>query len=258
MSKYRVIEISKHQLQDLVRQAPELIEPGLKYVDHQTYTTRGPIDLIFVDSGHAMVIAELTVVEDDSMLIQVIDYYDYVLNNLTGFARAYEQHTIDTKQQPRLLLLAPNFSVNLLNRIKWIDIPISLFEYQCIELSDSKGSMLPVFKEVHAPDFPGAQKVYTLEDRFNYITDSKIRELARNYVAEFQTWDSQRVTIEPTKSRISIKKSGRVVSYIRPRRKYFFISINEADGNWHSYLIKSESDLGRIKSLVRESFIRMG
>ena len=52
-------------------------------------------------------------VEDDSMLVQGIDYYDYITRNLEGLARAYKSKniSIDPTQKPRLFLIAPSFSV---------------------------------------------------------------------------------------------------------------------------------------------------
>lgn len=254
MKKYRIVEVSEQQLEDLVRQAPEHIEPGLRFVDHQIFASRGPLDVLFVDSGRALVVAELKVVEEDGMLVQGIDYYDYVLRNLEGFARAYSQHKIDPKQQPRLFLIAPSFSVTLLNRIKWIDIPISLFSYQCIEFDESKGEIVSVFKETSAPEVQATPEVYSLEDRFNYITDTKIRTLARSLVSEIQAWDTQRVLVEPTKYDISIKVSGRVFAYIGPRRKHFMVYTNDPEGKWTGYPMNSEADLKLVKSLIQENF----
>lgn len=210
--------------------------------------------MLFVDSGHALVVAELKVIEDDGMLVQGIDYYDYVFRNLEGFARAYSRHNIDPKQRPRLFLIAPSFSVTLLNRVKWIDIPISLFYYQCIEFDDSKGEIIPVFKEISAPEIPAMQEVYSLEDRFNYITDPKIRTLARDLVSEIQAWDTQRVLVEPTKYDISLKVSGRLFAYIGPRRKHFMIYTYDPEGKWAGYPVNSEDDLESIKPLIQSSF----
>jgi len=254
MRKYRVVEVSETELEDLVRRAPELIEEGLKFVGHQAFTARGPLDVLLVDSGHALVVAELKVVEDDAMLVQGIDYYDYVLRNLDGFARAYKQHKIDSKQEPRLFLIAPSFSVTLLNRIKWINIPISLFAFQCIEFEDAKGEIVPVYKEVTAPAVPERIEAYSLDDRYNYITDAKMRSLAQKLVAQIQEWDPERVLVEPTKYDISIKVSGRVVAYLYPRRKWFMVGTDDAQGKWTGYQVNSESDLETAIPPVRSNF----
>jgi RecB family endonuclease NucS len=97
----------------LIRQAPGLIEGGLTYVDHQRLTDRGPLDVLLVDSGNALVVAELKVVEDDSMLVQGIDYYDFVTRNIEGMCRIYKQFKPDPAQPVRLFLIAPSFSVQL-------------------------------------------------------------------------------------------------------------------------------------------------
>lgn len=259
MRKYQVIEISERKLEDLVRQAPELIEAGLRFVDHQAFTTRGPLDVLLVDSGRALIVAELKVVEDDTMLVQGIDYYDYVLRNLDGFARAYKSHKIDAKQQPRLFLIAPSFSVTFLNRIKWIDVPISLFTVQCIEFEDAKGEVIPIYKEVTPPELPDTYKGgYSLDDRYNYITDAGVRDLAKRLVAELQGWDTQRVFVEPTKYDISIKLSGRVFAYMGPRRKHFMIYTNDVEGKWTGYSVNGESDIEAVKPLLRANFNRIG
>lgn len=257
MRKYRVVEVSETELEDLVRREPGLIEVGLKFVGHQAFTIRGPLDVLMVDSGHALVVAELKVAEDDGMLVQGVDYYDYVLRNVDGFARAYKQHKIDSKQEPRLFLVAPSFSVTLLNRIKWVSIPISLFTFQCIEFEDVKGETVPVYKEVTAPAVPQRVEAYSLEDRYNYIVDGKIRKLAQRVVEEIQGWDAERVLVEPTKADISIKVSGRVIAYVAPRRQHFMVYTYDAEGKWTGYPVNSDSDLETVVPIVQAYFTRV-
>jgi hypothetical protein len=257
MRKYRTIEVSEAELEDLIRQAPELIEAGLKFVDHQAFTDRGPLDILLVDSGHALVVAELKAVEEDSMLVQGIDYYDYVLRNLDGFCRAYRQHSIHHDQEPRLFLIAPSFSITLLKRIQWISIPISLFAFQCIQVDDAKDETVPIYKEVTAPAIPQRPVVCSLTDRLNYITDPKIRTLATQFLQEMQSFDPQRVLSEPTKFEISVKLSGRVVMYLYPRRKCFLVGTNDSEGKWATFPIHANTDLEAIVPLARANFVRI-
>ena len=257
MRKYIVVDVSERQLEDLVRQAPDLIEAGLRFVDHQAFTTRGPLDVLLVDSGSALIVAELKVVEDDTMLVQGIDYYDYLLRNLDGFTRAYRSYDIDARQPPRLFLIAPSFSVTFLNRIKWIDIPIRLFTFQCIEFEDARGEVVPIYKEVTPPELPDPYTGgYTLDDRYGYITDLDIRSLAQHLVAEIQEWDAQRVFPEATKYDISIKLSGRVLALIGPRRKHFMVYTSDQEGKWTGYAVNSEADLEIVRPLLQANFKR--
>ena len=256
MRRYKIVEVQEKDLEELVRKYPEYIEQGLRYVDHQKRTDRGPLDVLFVDSGKALVVAELKVVEDDSMLVQGIDYYDYITRNLEGLARAYKSKniSIDPTQKPRLFLIAPSFSVSLLNRCKWIDIPISLFTFQCIAFEDNPKEIIPIFKEVTIPSRPQPIDVYTIEQRLDYITDRKVRKTVENLLNEIKGWDDKNILIEPTKYDISIKVSGRVFAYLGPRRKHFIIYTYDSDGEWKGFQINSEDDLNDIKPLLRSNY----
>jgi len=256
MKKYKIVEVQEKDLEELVRKYPEYIEQGLKYVDHQKRTDRGPLDVLFVDSGKALVVAELKVVEDDSMLVQGIDYYDYTTRNIEGLTRAYRTKSIsiDPTQRPRLFLVAPSFSVSLLNRCKWIDIPISLFTFQCIVFEDNSREIIPIFKEVTIPSRPQPIEVYTLKQRLDYITDKKVRKTVEDLLEEIKNWDKENILMEPTKYDISIKVSGRVFAYLGPRRKYFIVYTYDTEGEWKGFQINTEEDLNDIKSLLRSNY----
>ena len=256
MKKYKIVEIQEKGLEELVRKYPEYIEQGLQYIDHQKRTDRGPLDVLFVDSGKALVVAELKVVEDDNMLVQGIDYYDYITRNIEGLARAYQTKklTIDPLQKPRLFLIAPSFSISLLNRCKWIDIPISLFTFQCIAFEDNPKEIIPIFKEITIPSRPQPIEIYTLEQRLDYITDKKVRKTVEDLLNEIKNWDNEDILIEPTKYDISIKVCGRVFAYLGPRRKHFIIYTYDTDGEWKGFQVNSEEDLNDIKPLLKSNY----
>src|SRR3977135_3659780 len=110
MSKVTYVEVSEQQLEDLVRRYVDSLEDGLRYVSHQRVTGLGRLDMLLADSGNALVLAELKVVEDDGMLFQALDYYDYVSSNVEAITRLYASSAIDATQPVRLFLIAPSFS----------------------------------------------------------------------------------------------------------------------------------------------------
>ena len=252
MKKYAYIDISEKQLEDLVRQGCDLIENGLIYLDHQKATDRGPLDLLMVDSGGALIVCELKIVEDDGMLFQGIDYYDYVSRNIEAFTRLYKNYSIDPYQSIRLFLIAPSFSISLLNRLKWIDIPISLFTYNCIRFENEQ-DIIPVYTEITIPSAPTVIKANTLEDKLNYITDSTIRKLLEDLLSEIRSWDKNNINVDPVKYDLSLKKSGTVLSYICPRRKHFVIYTYDQDSEWTGFPIYQESDLIKVKKLLKNN-----
>lgn len=257
MKKYQVVSVVEAELEDMIRQSPELIEEGLTFVDHQAFTERGPLDVLLVDSGHSLVVGELKVAEDDSMLVQAIDYYDYVNRNLDGYARAYRKHKIDPTQEPRLLLVAPSFSVNLLNRVKWLSMPVSLYTFQCIRLADGGSEVIPVYKEVSPPGAPARVEAYSLADRYEYITDEAIRKLAQDLVAEIEGWEPKRLHAEAIKYAISVKFGGRLLAYVEPRRKHFLVSMYDEDANWASWTVNEPADLEVLRPLLRMNYEKL-
>lgn len=214
----------------------------------------GLLDVLFVDSGNALVVAELKVTEDDMMLVQGIDYYDNITTNIEGFARAYKNKNIDPTQKTRLFLIAPSFSVSLLNRCKWIDIPISLFTFQSIAFEDKKKDIIMVFKEITIPSRLQPVEVYTIEQRLDYITDNKVKRNCKGFLKEIQEWDKNNIIIEALKYDISIKVSGKVFSYLGPRRKYFIIYTYNSENKWVSFPIQQPSDLEEVKILLKINY----
>jgi len=191
------------------------------------------------------------------MLVQGIDYYDYISRNIEGVARIYKNFDIDPKQTVRLFLIAPSFSISLLNRCKWIDIPISLFTFKCIIFEDSK-EVIPVFSEVTIPSGPEVAEAYNLEDRLKYITNPDARKMVDELIKEIQGWIPSKIIIEATKYDISLKVSGRVFSYLGPRRKHFMVYTYDNEKKWTGFPIHQKDDLEAVKVLIKANLERLG
>ena len=255
---YRTVNINETRLEDLVRQKPDLIEEGLRFVAQQVFTDMGRLDVLLADSDDAFVVAELKVNEDDGMLMQAIDYYDYVANHRDSLAHTYRNREIKPDKAPRLFLIAPSFSPKLLNRIKWVDINISLFTYQCIEMNDSacEGTLL-IYNEVIAPspsvDTPPPQTM----DHIDYIEDEAIRKLAVELIQKVQAWDSGNISVEPKKNFISIKVSGKGLMWLHTRKKHFWVETSDFDGEGGSFKIESKEDMERLFPLAKSGFTKL-
>jgi hypothetical protein len=251
MKKYREIEVIESQLEDLVRIGAEFIEAGLKYVDHQKVTDKGRVDVLMVDSGKSIVVAELKINEDDNMLFQGLDYFDYVSTNIEAFARIYKDSAIDPTKSIRLMLIAPSFSQTLINRCKWIDANISLFMFKCITFEGSE-EIIPIFSEISIPTPPEPiGEKYTIHDRLGYITSSEVRETLKSLIAELPNWKKDRILIEPIKYSISVKVGGKVFMYLAPRRDKFIVETYNPEGKWVGYPVNSREDLDGLIDLMK-------
>ncbi len=252
MPKYKKVDVSEQQLEDLIRQNSDQIEEGLSFVDHQQQAAGGRLDVLFVDSGHSLVVAELKVIEDDGMLFQCLDYYDYVAGRIETYARQYRDHNIDPTQPVRLLLVAPSFSQTLINRCKWIDAPISLFTYSCIKL-DKSDDIIPVFSEQAIPSPPTTIIVRKLDDHLSYITDTEVRANVSRVLERIKQLRPGQISMDALTDAISMKVSGRVFAYLYPRRRHYLITTYNADDKWTDYPIHGEDDLVDVLQLVTHS-----
>lgn len=254
MPKYKKVDVSEQELEDLVRTHAQEIEDDLVFVDHQRRTDGGRLDVLLRDTDGALVVAELKVVEDDGMLMQAVDYYDYVARNLEAFARLYKEHSIDPKQELRLFLVAPSFSQTLLNRAKWIDIPLSLFSFTCLRFEGVEDTT-PIFTEQSIPTPPGVGVIesHTIEDHLNYITDKDVRSAVTALLDEIKQWSTGHVSLDPLKYAISMRVKGRVFARLHPRRKHYLISTYNKEDTWADYPVHGEDDLENVKALMKAS-----
>ncbi|MFH0981236.1 MAG: hypothetical protein V2A79_06840 [Planctomycetota bacterium] len=255
MKPYKKIDVSEAALEDLVRRYAGLIEEGLVYVDHQKGAAAGRLDVLLVDSGKSLVVAELKVVQDDGMLLQGVDYYDYVSSHVEAFARLYKAHGIDPTQQVRLFLIAPSFSQTLVNRCKWIDLPMFLFTFHCLKF-EGDDDPVPIFTEHPIPTQPEVIDVPHLDDRLGYITDVAVRAKASDLLGEIKGWKPGSISLDPIKYAISMKVNGRVFAYFHPRRKHYLLTTYNAEEEWTEYSVKDDDDLAKVKPIVRAAMER--
>lgn len=255
MRKYRKADVSEQELEDLVRRDASLIEEGLLYVDHQKQAAGGRLDVLMADSGKSLVVAELKVVEDDGMLLQGLDYYDYVSTHAESFARLYKTFAIDPTQQVRLFLIAPSFSQTLVNRCKWLDLRISLFRFSCLKF-EGDDEIVPIFTEQQIAPPPVIVEVTPLPDHLNYIRDTAVRAQVSALLDEIKNWKAENISIDPIKYSISLKVNGRVFAYLSPRRQHFLIETFDADDVWKVYPVKSDDDLATVKPIIKAAMER--
>jgi hypothetical protein len=251
MKPYQKIDVSEAALEDLIRRHAGLLEDGLLYVDHQKPAAGGRLDVLLVDSGKSLVVAEIKVVQDDGMLLQGVDYYDYVSSHVENFARLYKLRgiDIDPTQQVHLFLIAPTFSQTLVNRCKWIDLPISLFTFHCLKFEDDD-DLVPIFAEHPIPTRREIVEVIHLNDHLAYITDLNVRARASALLDEIKTWKPGCIALDAIKNAISMRANGRVFGYFLPRRKHYLIATYSPEGEWTEYPIKDDDDLARVKLLM--------
>ncbi|MCC6124091.1 MAG: DUF91 domain-containing protein [Pirellulales bacterium] len=252
---YQKVDVSEQQLEDLTRKYTGMIEEGLVYVDHQRQTAGGRLDVLMVDREKSLVVAELKIIEDDGMLLQGLDYFDYVSTHVETYARFYKEHSINPTKEVRLLLIAPSFSQALINRCKWLNLEIRLFAFNCLKF-DGQDETVPIFSEQTIPTSPPPPDDTTIEKHLAYITDEGVRNKVMALLKEIENWKPGAITIEPIKNAISMKVNNRVFTYLDPRQKHFLIETFNAEDEWTVYPVKNDEQLTNVKALAKAAMER--
>jgi len=257
MTSYTKVDVSEQRLEDLVRHNAGELEEGLAYVDHQKPAAGGRLDILMVDVDRSLVLAELKVIQDDGMLVQALDYYDYVSSHVEAYARLYKNHSIDPTRPVRLFLVAPDFSQTLVNRCKWLKLPISLFTYSVLKF-ENDNEMVPIFTKRELPaEPPEVVEVSHVEDILAYIVDVAVRGQASSLLDEIKDWGRPgKVTVDPIKDQISIKVNNRVFAYLWAARKHYVVATYGDDDEWKHYPIKGDEDFTNAKQLMRKAMER--
>ena len=252
MRKFTKISIPELELESFIQHHPSLIEDGLTYVAHQQQSNGKRLDLLLKDKNNALIVAELKKYEDDDMLLQPLDYFDYVSRHIEMLARLYkDKHVIDPTKQIRLFLVAPTFSQRLINHCRWFNLKIERFTYQCIQFEDNK-EIIPVFSDSPLPDDPPPQTIYTIDEHLDYINEPLVRAQVEALLTEIKQWGN--ISIDPIRGAISIKVKGHVFAYLHTRRRHFILSTYSEDGMWTDYPIRTPEELLERKSLAHTAF----
>ena len=251
MTGYTVVQVPEQHLEDLVRRYAGKIEEGLRYVDHQKHTADGRLDSLLADSGNALVVAELKVVQDEGMLLQGLDYLDYVSDNIESFTRLYKDFSIDPTQKVRLFLIAPTFSQTLINRCKWLTPQISLYMVTCVKI-DGLDDIIPIFTEQPISAVRPVIEAVKLEDHLAYIKDDALRAQASSFLDEIKGW-SDKTSVDSVVSGISIKVNNKLFAYLYERRKHYIITTFDTDGVWKDFPVRTDEELAAVRPLVKSS-----
>jgi hypothetical protein len=139
---------SNQELEQMVTQEISQVSKDLTVIcNNVAINDKTTLDILCHDSNGQLVIVQLSINEDDIMLLHGIQSLDYVDKFKTFLKATYNKHKIDDKEQSRLVLIAPNFSDALRHAVESMKgIHIDLYEWEYLKLGDHKGLRLqPIF-----------------------------------------------------------------------------------------------------------------
>jgi hypothetical protein len=143
---------SREELEQMITNEMNQIEKDLTVIcSNVPINEKATIDILCHDGNGQLVILQLSVNEDDIMLLHGIQSMDYI-DKFKSFLKAtYNKHKIDDKERPRLILIAPSFSDAVRRAVESMkEMRIDLYEWEYLKLGDHKGLRLqPIFTWKH-------------------------------------------------------------------------------------------------------------
>jgi hypothetical protein len=229
----------RDELEPLLVKNPDYIEEGLRVLAEQLRTDSGPLDILALDSEHSICVIELKDAPEDEQLFQGIRYYDWVKSNIAWLAKSYPD--VDADSEPRLLLIAPQFSDNLRKVAKYTTLnanqALSLKEYHAF-LIDGKERAI-ICSDVEIGEAPEAPEIPSMEIKIEYIQSEKIRQNLRSALGELE---GKGVEVKPIRGHhmTGWYRQKRFL-FLSTRQQWFVGRVQSLDGAWSSqYQIASE------------------
>ena len=246
------------ELESLIIRNMDVIEEGLKLISHQVRTGAGIIDILCSDADNRLTVIELKAKESDRVLLQALTYHDWVNENALAIKEMFSKaRDVDVNKSPRLILVAPRFSEDLMKAVKYIEPQIDLVEWAYLKSpSGEKGLYC---RPVEVEELERIADPPTIQDHINYIIDEDLRTLFKNTIERIKSI-GKGIEVTPTKFRLAFKYRGRNFAILRRRRNFFRIETKSESGEWErSDDIETQKDLAlEFFNRIKEAYARVG
>lgn len=210
--------------------------------------------MLAVDAGGTIVVIELKQESDDRILIQGLEYYDSVRTNIERFRQMYPDHDIAVQVEPKLALIASNFSPTVMSAARYVDVPLALYTYSYLRLGDKEGLYITEVSIPPSRDIGSGRK--SVDEHVAYITDGDANQACQEVLEWLRELDPHSITHHGLKYRISVKYRGNNFVIIHTRRGFFNISWRP---DWKGQKVSMPEEFtDRMKDQLRQCFAEMG
>ena len=117
------------------------LEDGLRTIDAKIpcYPC-GEIDLLAVDRASRLTIIDFDTTLNEGLLLRGLGQLDWIVRNVRNVQRMYPAQSFDASAAPRLILLAPQYSLLLRKVMRQVArLPIQWVRYHAVETPAGAG-----------------------------------------------------------------------------------------------------------------------
>ena len=180
------------------------------------------IDVLAVDKDGVLEVIEIKVGQDDNMLFQAIEYYDYVSVNQDRIAQEFSKIAkINLDMYPAIILLASGFSDRLRKAVRYFAVHITLLEYHV--LKTAKGGTGLYCSEVPYEADAQYSTPASIDSVIEYITNKNLQTSCKNAVEALSKIGKHLEPRTAGRSEIRFKCKNRVVGGIQTRKDFFYV-----------------------------------
>src|SRR5437867_6084902 len=134
---FRKLEVKDiGNLEQLVAENVEGIEPGLKVVDSRLLLGQAAIDLVGLDTKGSLVLIALDFSADEGLLLRVMDAYSWCLEYPDTIRRLYPMAQVSASRPPRILFVVGRVTDAFLRRVKQLSVgAVDCIEFRHFEVN---------------------------------------------------------------------------------------------------------------------------
>lgn len=146
----RPVSVTRDRLAVFLMEVDGALEEGLRAIDAGiSCPPCGEIDVLAVDRASQLTIIDFDTTFNDALLVRGIGHFDWLVRNMPNVRRMYRDQAINFSLQPRLFLLAPQFSPLLRSVARQISRPrIHWVRYHMVDAAGAPGILFePVVGE---------------------------------------------------------------------------------------------------------------
>lgn len=203
---------------------------------------------------------ELKVGEDDGMLLQALEYDDYVSSNRDRLAKEYEKLAkVVAEEDPRVILVASSFSERLKRAVRHFKPDISLREYSY--LATNSGEKGLYCKEVPFESETEYSAPASLDSVFAYVNLPDVKTTCTKVHSDIKKL-GQDMEAVPAGNGVQVryKCKNRLIGGLTLRRTFLNLWWRKDDDNWDgvtltnakSWLTQKERILKRMAKRYRD------
>jgi hypothetical protein len=135
------VQVTREQVAAALREFEGALEEGLRGIDAEIPCAPcGEIDLLAIDRANQLTIIDFETTSSDELLIRGLGHFDWVVRNLPNVRRMYRGQAINFSREPRLFLVAPQFSSRVRRVARQIPCPrIDWVRYHFVETPGRPG-----------------------------------------------------------------------------------------------------------------------